>query len=93
MCQADPNSAIGMMEIGVDLSFGHDIYLNFRTAYFSDEGKLIRDAKQIAFTYLKGWFLVDFISIFPFEVVVDSLGNINPTIASILGMSRCGPVN
>lgn len=77
----------------MDVSFVLDIYLNFRTAYCDEEGKLVRDAKRIAFTYLKSWFLVDFISIFPFEGMVDIFANGNQTTASILGASRCGLIS
>jgi len=37
---------------------------------------LIDDRKKITQTYLKGWFLIDFLSIFPLDIILqDTLAN------------------
>jgi hypothetical protein len=53
----------------IDASFMVDIILIFNTAY-EDEStlKIITDRKKIAAFYLKGWFLVDLLSILPFDL-------------------------
>jgi hypothetical protein len=46
----------------------------------NDTQKMIKTHKGIAISYLTGWFLLDTISIFPFEQVLtadSSFGNVN----------------
>ena len=49
-----------------------DILINFNMALYL-EGTLIKDRKLIAMRYLKGWFLIDLISTFPFQDILESL--------------------
>ena len=56
----------------VDALFFMDIILTFRTAYHHpDEEILIVVPRMIARHYLRGWFAVDFLSTFPFDVLID----------------------
>ena len=49
------------------------IFLNFFHSYIEKEtGEIITDSKKIAMNYLKGWFFIDFISSFPFELIWES---------------------
>jgi hypothetical protein len=46
-------------------------YLDFILSFFQgyrdiEEQKIVFEFKKIAIKYLKGWFIIDFISIFPF---------------------------
>ena len=51
-----------------DIIFLVDLILNFFTCLYDDEKNTeITDRKLIALDYLKGWFLIDFLSIVPFE--------------------------
>lgn len=56
----------------VDIIFFIDILVNFNSSYFvildAECNILITDRKQIAKTYLKGWFWIDLISSVPFEL-------------------------
>ncbi|MBL8032077.1 MAG: ion transporter [Leptospiraceae bacterium] len=45
-----------------------DMFLSFRTAYY-DRGELIEDLAQIRRHYLRRWFVIDFISLFPFDLI------------------------
>ena len=46
------------------------IILNFFHSYIDDStGEVVIDSKKIAIRYLKGWFFIDFISSFPFELI------------------------
>jgi hypothetical protein len=47
-----------------------DIILTFYSAYEDFEMKLIDDKKLIACNYLQGWFLIDFVSIFPLDFLL-----------------------
>lgn len=48
-----------------DVIFLFDIFIQFRTTYFSVEGEEVRDAKKIAKRYMKGMFMIDLIATIP----------------------------
>ncbi|RLN59776.1 hypothetical protein BBJ28_00003689 [Nothophytophthora sp. Chile5] len=56
-----------VLEFTIDSFFFLDILLNFRTAYFDDERRLIYDPRVLFWRYAKGWFLLDFISTVPID--------------------------
>jgi len=68
-----------VFEMIIDGFFFFDILLNFRTAYFDDERKLIYDPRVLFWRYAKGWFLLDLISTVPidelFQAVVGTSSN------------------
>lgn len=57
----------------VDFAFFLDIFVSFNSAYYDQDFKIIEQRNEIAYKYFHGWFLLDLLSIFPFEVV-GSLG-------------------
>ena len=63
------------IEICIDLAFIIDLVLNFRTAFIDDRGILEERPRKIAQHYLKGWFLPDLVSCFPFEYIGVLFGN------------------
>ncbi|ETV84250.1 hypothetical protein H257_03509 [Aphanomyces astaci] len=59
-----------MVDRSVDLSFLMDMGFNFMTPFVDKENnQLIEDMGQIAQKYLTGWFILDFVSIIPFDVI------------------------
>lgn len=58
----------------VDALFVIDILIIFNSAIYNDDFELIEDRSMIVKIYLKGWFLLDIIAIFPFEWVVPTNG-------------------
>ncbi|GBG25384.1 Potassium voltage-gated channel subfamily H member 6 [Hondaea fermentalgiana] len=61
-------------DILVDIFFGLDMIVAFRTGFeSSDQDVVIVVPLAIAKQYLKGWFLVDFMSTFPFDAVLAAL--------------------
>ena len=53
----------------MDVSFLVDIILVFFTAYFDDKKLvMVTDRKVIAREYVRSWFFLDAVSIFPFEI-------------------------
>jgi hypothetical protein len=52
-----------------DIFFFLDIVVNFLTGYVDAEGYTIWDFKIIGQKYLRGWFMVDFLSTFPFDEI------------------------
>eukprot|EP00163_Fabomonas_tropica_P023159 TRINITY_DN40451_c0_g1_i1.p1 TRINITY_DN40451_c0_g1~~TRINITY_DN40451_c0_g1_i1.p1 ORF type:complete len:800 (+),score=93.72 TRINITY_DN40451_c0_g1_i1:114-2513(+) len=65
----EARGALQVIEYTFDAFFALDILLNFRTAYMEREN-LVIDFKRIARHYLKTWFAVDFLSTFPFDIVI-----------------------
>ena len=44
------------------------------SAYYNDDGILIKDRKTVITTYMKGWFIIDFLACFPFETLIRYFG-------------------
>lgn len=57
------------VDIVVDLFFIADLILNLRTTYVDDAGMLVLDYERVRWHYLRSWFVVDFLSAFPFEYI------------------------
>ena len=59
----------------IDIFFSLDILINFNTAILINDEvmELEDDRKEIACIYLKGWFLIDLLSVIPFDVLVNTL--------------------
>ncbi|KAJ3292516.1 hypothetical protein HK104_005214 [Borealophlyctis nickersoniae] len=54
----------------VDLVFLFDMFVQMRSPFRDAQtGKLIRKGRAIAIRYLKSWFLIDLVSIIPFELI------------------------
>ena len=56
----------------VDFTFAIDIVFNFFTAYFDEEEEIVLSRKLIAKNYVKGWFFIDLISIFPVNLILQT---------------------
>ena len=64
----DPFSWL-IIDILIDSLFELDLILNFITATENENGELITDRKQIAVSYLKGWFIIDLVSSIPINLI------------------------
>lgn len=61
---------ITIIDYCVDGLFVIDIFLNFISAYDDPiTGLPVINMKSIAQNYLTGWFIIDFISVFPFQLI------------------------
>ena len=49
----------------VDIIFFIDMILIFNTAYYDEDFKMIQHRGVIALNYMRGWFLIDLLAIFP----------------------------
>jgi hypothetical protein len=49
-----------------------DMIFSFFSAYLDDEDNIVKNPRKIIFNYLKGWFIVDTIAIFPISSLSDS---------------------
>ena len=56
----------------VDICFTLDIVFNFFTAYVDQEDNVIISRRKIICNYLKMWFWIDLISVFPLDLILES---------------------
>jgi hypothetical protein len=49
----------------------------FNTAFYDEDVELIDDRKDIAASYIQGWFVVDLLAIIPFDQLINSGGDYN----------------
>ena len=52
----------------VDIIFIIDVIINFFVSFYSNKDELIKKPKKVAFHYLRGWFFMDFLAAFPFNI-------------------------
>jgi hypothetical protein len=55
----------------IDIIFAIDILFNFNAAYVDEEFQMIDDRIMIAKEYCKSWFLIDILSILPFDFILE----------------------
>jgi hypothetical protein len=61
----DPSSNI--LDYIIDSLFFIDIMIIFNSAYYNEDSEIIDDRKEIANSYLRGWFIIDLLAIIPFD--------------------------
>lgn len=71
----DPSWILVAIDFFVDFVFLIDIVINFFIAYYDSNYKLVDNKKKIAWKYLTTWFVVDFFSILPFNLINNSGDN------------------
>jgi CRP-like cAMP-binding protein len=71
----EPSQASIVFDIIVDVLFTADLLINFRTAFVDSDGALVTIPQQITHKYLRGWFCIDFVSVFPFDHIVEAAAN------------------
>lgn len=65
------------MTIAIDIIFGIDLFVNFMSAYYNDDFKLIDDRKTIFKDYFRGMFILDVLAILPFELIINNQQDMN----------------
>lgn len=60
-----------MIDSFTDFMFLIDIFLSFFTSYYDEDYNLIDDRRVITRKYLRGWFIIDFFSIIPFNIILE----------------------
>jgi len=53
----------------VNLAFIFDMVMNFMLAYQNEEGAWVMEHSKIAKIYMKSWFILDFVSVLPFDTL------------------------
>merc|ERR1719183_323051 len=64
---------LSTMDRVFDFVFCVDVVLNFRTSYVDSDEYTILDGREIGCRYLKTWFLLDFMSSVPFDLLTAGL--------------------
>ena len=75
-----------VISYSIDLFFLVDIVVIFFSAYYDAEFQIVENHKQIAVTYLQGWFAIDTIAIIPFELILKS----NDNYGDVVRIARVG---
>ena len=63
------------LETLIDIIFGTDIFVNFLSSFERSDGVSVFNLKKIAFNYVTGFFFIDFVSSFPFGLVMSLAGD------------------
>lgn len=58
---------IATLDILTDALFGIDIAVNFLSAYEKNDRSIEMNPIRIFLNYIKGWFFLDFLAVFPFS--------------------------
>jgi hypothetical protein len=56
----------------IDILFAIDILIIFNTTYYTNEMEIVDNREAITMNYLKGWFIIDILSIIPFDILIKS---------------------
>lgn len=56
----------------IDFLFFVDICVIFNTVIYDQYFRFIENRKEIAISYFKGWFAIDFVAIFPFDILLQA---------------------
>lgn len=81
------------VDLAINLLFFIDIVLGFMTTNFDAQGQEVRDHKLIAKKYLRGLFIIDFLSSIPYKQLFPTIKSIQILkILKIARISRFEPV-
>ena len=58
-----------IINYSVDIMFLIDMILNFNSAFYDEDFKMKQNRGLIAITYIKGWFFIDLVAIFPIGLI------------------------
>ena len=64
-----------IVDLIFDVYFYCDILVNFISQTFNNNNLFISTFKDIIINYLTGWFIIDFVAIFPFDTISSGVGN------------------
>ena len=64
-----------IIDLIFDVYFYCDILMNFISQTFNNKNQFISTFKDIIINYLTGWFIIDFVAIFPFDTIASGVGN------------------
>ncbi|XP_028823200.1 potassium voltage-gated channel subfamily H member 6 isoform X2 [Denticeps clupeoides] len=80
----NPLSAV---DVVVDVLFIVDIIINLRTTYVNHNDEVVTQPRRIAVHYIKGWFIIDLVAAFPFDLLISSSGS-DETTTTLIGLLK-----
>ena len=83
----EESTAWVVSELGVDSFFLLDMLFSFFSAYYDATDVLVDARRTIACNYLRGWFWVDFLAVFPVGLIIDQTTQVND-LARVARLSR-----
>lgn len=67
----EPSKSDKVIDYIIDILFTIDIFINFMSGYEDEEeGKVIKNIRLIALSYLKSWFFPDVLACIPFGLIM-----------------------
>ena len=67
----EPSKSDKVIDYIIDILFTIDIFINFMSGYEDEEeGKVIKNIRLIAMSYLKSWFFPDVLACIPFGLIM-----------------------
>ena len=85
-----PTSGSAILDYITISVFLIDMVINFNLAYYDERSKLVYGRRDIARNYMKFWFWIDFVGVFPFYIV--SLA-ITGKLDSVVTIAHQDPIN
>jgi CRP-like cAMP-binding protein len=76
-----------VVDICVDMLFGVDMFIHFRTCYHDKDNLFVRDQRKVTWNYLQGAFGVDFFSTVPFDRIFAQASD-NPDLLRMAKVMR-----
>ena len=71
----------------IDGFFWLDILLSFNTGFYTDGEQLVTNRKYVTRNYLEGWFLLDFVCAFPWDLVTEG-ASVDPRVVRVFRIVR-----
>ena len=68
-----PSVASDNFDLVIDSLFTLDICINFLSAFEKADGTLVYKLKEIAIAYIRSWFLLDVMAVFPFDFLFQQI--------------------
>ncbi len=57
------------IDLIIDFTFMFDVGVNCLSAYYDEDGKLVKKPKKLICSYLKGWMVIDIMASLPFNLI------------------------
>jgi hypothetical protein len=78
----------GVLDTVFDICLLTDLVLSFFSAYIDDEENIIKNHRMIIINYLRGWFIIDSVSILPISYFMEG----GSTTSKINNLTRIGKI-
>jgi len=74
----------------IDLVFGIDIFVNFRTTFIDSKGDEIFKPREIGVNYLKFFFWIDLVATLPLDFILAKINDSHDPKYELFGLLKMG---